>query len=309
MRWRPKGRGCPAGAGRRSAGPGRAGARPAGDPAARQPLPPPVHPDAHLLRPCPRARAAQGPPVPKLRPTRPGRRRIGPDAPACRQTDAVPRAGPALKGPQGRERAGAGAFSTVFGLSRCVFSRRAFCFSRPKNSPAFFVFFLVLQTVYGIVKTDRSGCAPGAGEGGNLWINCSRRGRRSTPSTPRWRRLFEQRMQAVGQVARYKAATGKPVFDPAREDAVLDKNTARLQDEALRPYYRRFLQQAMAVSRAYQRQLLGRDVAAYQGVQGAWSHIALWPASALCQSPGLCHLGGCLRRGGGRGRPVRRTPL
>ena len=87
--------------------------------------------------------------------------------------------------------------------------------------------------------------------------------------------LFEQRMQAVGQVARYKAATGKPVFDPAREDAVLDKNTARLQDEALRPYYRRFLQQAMAVSRAYQRQLLGRDVAAYQGVQGAWSHIAL----------------------------------
>lgn len=87
--------------------------------------------------------------------------------------------------------------------------------------------------------------------------------------------LFEQRMQAVGQVAQYKAATGKPVFDPAREDAVLDKNTARLQDEALRPYYRRFLQQAMAVSRAYQRQLLGRDVAAYQGVQGAWSHIVL----------------------------------
>ena len=56
---------------------------------------------------------------------------------------------------------------------------------------------------------------------------------------------------------------------------MLDKNTARLQDEALRPYYRRFLQQAMAVSRAYQRQLLGRDVAAYQGGQGAWSHIAL----------------------------------
>lgn len=87
--------------------------------------------------------------------------------------------------------------------------------------------------------------------------------------------LFEQRMQAVGQVAQYKAATGKPVFDPAREDAVLTKNTARLQDEALRPYYRRFLEQAMAVSRAYQRQLLGRDVAAYQGVQGAWSYIAL----------------------------------
>lgn len=87
--------------------------------------------------------------------------------------------------------------------------------------------------------------------------------------------LFERRMQAVGQVARYKAATGKPVFDPAREDAVIAKNTARLQDETLRGYYRSFLQQAMAVSRAYQRQLLGRDVAAYQGVEGAWSYIAL----------------------------------
>lgn len=87
--------------------------------------------------------------------------------------------------------------------------------------------------------------------------------------------LFERRMQAVADVARYKAQTGKPVFDAEREVAVLDKNTARLQDETLRPYYRTFLQEAMAVSRAYQRAMLGRDTAAYQGVQGAWSHIAL----------------------------------
>ena len=38
--------------------------------------------------------------------------------------------------------------------------------------------------------------------------------------------LFEQRMQAVGQVAQYKARTGKQVFDPAREALVLEKNTA-----------------------------------------------------------------------------------
>ena len=87
--------------------------------------------------------------------------------------------------------------------------------------------------------------------------------------------LFERRMRAVADVARYKAQTGKPVFDAVREAAVLDKNTARLQDEALRPYYRAFLQEAMAVSRAYQRAMLGRDTTAYQGVQGAWSHIAL----------------------------------
>ena len=40
--------------------------------------------------------------------------------------------------------------------------------------------------------------------------------------------LFEQRMQAVGQVAQYKARTGKQVFDPAREALVLEKNTARV---------------------------------------------------------------------------------
>ena len=87
--------------------------------------------------------------------------------------------------------------------------------------------------------------------------------------------LFERRMRAVADVARYKAETGKPVFDAVREAAVLDKNTARITDEALRPYYRAFLNDAMAVSRAYQRARLGRDTAAYQGVPGAWSHIAL----------------------------------
>ena len=87
--------------------------------------------------------------------------------------------------------------------------------------------------------------------------------------------LFERRMRAVADVVRYKAETGKPVFDAAREAAVLDKSTARITDEALRPYYRAFLSDAMSISRAYQRARLGRDTAAYQGVPGAWSHIAL----------------------------------
>lgn len=87
--------------------------------------------------------------------------------------------------------------------------------------------------------------------------------------------LFEQRMEAVAQVAQYKATTGKPVFDPEREAQVIAKNTARIQNEALRPYYRQFQNHAMAVSRDYQRSILARDVAAYQGVEGAWSHIAL----------------------------------
>lgn len=87
--------------------------------------------------------------------------------------------------------------------------------------------------------------------------------------------LFERRMKAVADVVHYKAQTGKPVFDAAREADVLARNTARLKTEELRPYFRAFLQQTMVVSRAYQRATLGRDTAAYQGVEGAWSHIAL----------------------------------
>ena len=49
--------------------------------------------------------------------------------------------------------------------------------------------------------------------------------------------LFERRMQAVMQVARYKKAHGLPIHDPAREELVLAKSAQRIQDPALRPYY------------------------------------------------------------------------
>ena len=47
--------------------------------------------------------------------------------------------------------------------------------------------------------------------------------------------LFERRMQAVADVVRYKAQTGKPVFDAVREADIIARNTARLQNEELRP--------------------------------------------------------------------------
>ena len=50
--------------------------------------------------------------------------------------------------------------------------------------------------------------------------------------------LFERRMAAVLQVAEYKRAHGLPIYDAAREAAVLEKSAARIQDAALRPYYR-----------------------------------------------------------------------
>ena len=87
--------------------------------------------------------------------------------------------------------------------------------------------------------------------------------------------LFERRMRAVVQVARYKQAHGIPIHDPAREDAVLQKAAARIQDEALRPYYLDHVRNRMALARQYEALLLGQNRVAYQGVEGAFAHIAL----------------------------------
>ena len=87
--------------------------------------------------------------------------------------------------------------------------------------------------------------------------------------------LFERRMAAVLAVAEYKKAHGLPIFDAAREAVVLDKAEARIQNPALRPYYRDHVQHMMDVAKQYEAEVLGRNRAAYQGVEGAFAHIAL----------------------------------
>lgn len=87
--------------------------------------------------------------------------------------------------------------------------------------------------------------------------------------------LFEQRMNAVCQVAEYKAAHGLPIYDAAREAAVLEQNTARIQDPALRPYYADLLRRQIELAKQYEAYRMGRDRVAYQGVEGAFAHIAL----------------------------------
>ena len=87
--------------------------------------------------------------------------------------------------------------------------------------------------------------------------------------------LFERRMAAVLSVARYKQAHGLPIFDASREAAVLQKAQARIREPALRPYYRDHVQNMMDVAKQYEAQVLGRNRAAYQGVEGAFAHIAL----------------------------------
>ena len=56
---------------------------------------------------------------------------------------------------------------------------------------------------------------------------------------------FERRMTAVRSVAQYKRKTGKPIFDPAREAQVIERGTALISDEELRPYYAALLADLM----------------------------------------------------------------
>ena len=67
--------------------------------------------------------------------------------------------------------------------------------------------------------------------------------------------LFVRRMQAVSQVAAYKMAHGLPIYDEVREQEVIARNAARVEDETLRSFYVQYLSDQMRTSRRYQEQL------------------------------------------------------
>ena len=87
-------------------------------------------------------------------------------------------------------------------------------------------------------------------------------------------RLFCERMEAVREIAAYKKERGLPVLDEKREEEVIARNTALIEDGDLRPYYSRFLQCEMELSRAYQHRLCEGMKIAYSGVEGAFAAIA-----------------------------------
>ena len=87
-------------------------------------------------------------------------------------------------------------------------------------------------------------------------------------------RLFVRRMEAVAMVADHKKEHGLPVLDEAREEEVIRRGAARVEDDELRAYYVNFIRNNMAISRAYQHKLLKGMRVAYSGTEGAFAHIA-----------------------------------
>ena len=86
--------------------------------------------------------------------------------------------------------------------------------------------------------------------------------------------LFVRRMRAVETVYAYKKEHGLPILDPKREEAVIEKNSALVEDEVLKGYYIDYLKHLMAISRAYQYRMEQGLRVAYSGVEGAFAHIA-----------------------------------
>ena len=86
--------------------------------------------------------------------------------------------------------------------------------------------------------------------------------------------LFVKRMHAAELVYEHKKEFGLPILDQAREDAVIEKNTALIEEDHLKGYYIDFIKNMMAVSRAYQYQMQNGLKVAYSGVEGAFAHIA-----------------------------------
>lgn len=71
-------------------------------------------------------------------------------------------------------------------------------------------------------------------------------------------KLFEKRMEAVESVIAYKLQHDLPIFDEKREQEVIRKNVARIENEAYKPYFKEFLQQTMDISKKYQKMIIDK---------------------------------------------------
>ena len=103
-------------------------------------------------------------------------------------------------------------------------------------------------------------------------------------------KLFAERMEAARDVAEYKKQNGMPIFDASREAQVIERNSAMVEDDTLRPFYVEFLKNNMKVSKEYQRQLLNGMKVAFCGVRGAFAvsaAIKIFDGSTVVPYPGF----------------------
>lgn len=86
--------------------------------------------------------------------------------------------------------------------------------------------------------------------------------------------LFTKRMRAAELVFEHKKEFGLPILDQKRENEVISKNSALIDDDVIKEYYIDYLKNLMSISRSYQYRLQNGLKVAYSGVEGAFAHIA-----------------------------------
>lgn len=67
--------------------------------------------------------------------------------------------------------------------------------------------------------------------------------------------LFEARMKEVAKIAAHKAENALPVSDSGRESAIMEKNCSLIKTDGIRPYFERFYDNVISLSKEYQRTL------------------------------------------------------
>lgn len=103
-------------------------------------------------------------------------------------------------------------------------------------------------------------------------------------------RLFQERMELVTNVAKYKLENNLPVFQKDREQIVIDKNLKRVEKEDMKEYAKDFIQAMMDISKEYQKEQISSgkkkqinivenkkilSPIGYGGAEGAFSEEAL----------------------------------
>ena len=68
--------------------------------------------------------------------------------------------------------------------------------------------------------------------------------------------LFHMRMNLVKEVANYKIANNMPIFNPSREQDILNKLTP---EGELGPYTNEFLESMFQISKKYQNTIIERE--------------------------------------------------
>ena len=71
-------------------------------------------------------------------------------------------------------------------------------------------------------------------------------------------KLFEERMECVKEIAKYKKENNLPILDKNREKSLIEKNLSYVKDE-LKPYYEEYLKKTIELSKKYQEKIINED--------------------------------------------------